>query len=115
MSSIQIRVKDVPCPEGRFNLAEKELLVLLIDAIEHYLETSGHPQGKKIVLNPAILATHVVYGTLNIFHNYYNKGYKLILRRVRKKLCAMKIEQHGAYYILPADIKQKLEKDHEMQ
>ncbi len=109
MSAIQIRVCDVPYPEGRFNLTEQEFTQLLIEALETYLITAKHPRDKKVVLKPLILANYVAYGTLNAFYRMHEKqGFTKIKKRVNKRLLQLKIDQHGSYFVLPSDTLQQL-------
>jgi len=111
LSAIQIKVEDVPYPEGRFNLSNEEFLSLLAEAIDQYILTSNHPHGKKVMLKPLVLAKYVAYGTLNSFYRcYFKDGFTKISRKTYLTLNKIAIAKHGQYYVLPHDAAEKLRK-----
>jgi len=111
MSSRQIKVEDVPYPEGRFSLSDNEFITLLIEAIEQYILTSNHPPGKKLMLKPVLLAKYIAYGTLNSFYRcYYNDGFRKISRKTHLILRKVALVIHGKYYVLPANAIELLKK-----
>jgi len=111
LSAIQIKVENVPYPEGRFNLQKKEFLKLLAKGIEEYIKTSNHPKNKNLTLKPLVLAKFIAYGTLNSFYRCYLKdGFAKISRKTYLTLNRIAIAKHGRYYVLPPDATEKLRK-----
>jgi len=111
MSAIQIKLEDVPYPEGRFNLQEKEFLKLLAEGIKEYIKTSNHPESKNLTLKPLVLAKYIAYGTLNSFYRcYFKDGFTKISRKTYLTLNKVAIAKHGQYYVLPPDTIEKLQK-----
>lgn len=106
MSSIRIKVIDVPHREGRFNLEPEQFYTLLIDAFKAYIESSNHPENKRLVLSALILTRFVCYGTLNAFYRCYEpKGFKYMNIRIRRELTKLALAKHGKYYSLPEPVK----------
>ena len=62
--SYKIKYREIPYPDGRFNLHQSELITLILEAIECFRISSQTPKGKRIMIPTNLLANYVAHGTM---------------------------------------------------
>ena len=91
----KIKYREIPFPDGRYNHSRKQLLKLIIEAIEYFRVSSKTPEEKKMMIPSKLLARYIVFGTMklnvSLYHETDHRRIGLLKSKINKILI-----HHGA-------------------